>query len=148
MKNMLLAAVLILSATALSANINRLVSGSCGNGRTWWCNTEFNNNGVPVCMMGMGCDGNTYNTCPSGPPPSGGVTSVTVSGGILYITVTSGPAQVTVHDSATGVNQVYDFGTVSSASVSTSTLGTGNFTIVTHSTSIQGLITDAVMITI
>lgn len=55
-----LASILILSTMTLNAGINRVESGPCGNGRQWWSNTEYDDNGKATCVLGMDCSGNSY----------------------------------------------------------------------------------------
>lgn len=138
--------------TVLGMNLyggtNRLVSGNCKNGRTWYANIEFDNQGRYVCANGMDCSGRSYDNCSSGggSAPKMGVIR---NGSMIDITVSNGPAWVTIHSTANGTNLVYDFGLVAtSASVPTSTIGTGDFTVVAQSAFEFGDATDATMLTL
>jgi len=136
----------ILSVT-LYGGTNRLVSGQCTNGRTWFSNIEFDDNGRFVCAYGADCAGRIYNNCPSGggSPKMG----VVVDGGMINISVTNGPAWVTIHNTANGTNVVYDFGLVyTSASVSVELIGDGDFTVTAQSAFEYGDATDATIITL
>ncbi|MBI2793883.1 MAG: hypothetical protein HYX66_04435 [Ignavibacteria bacterium] len=138
-------------ASVSFAGVNRVVSGSCSNGRTWWANNEFDDDGRLTCTTGQDSSGSTYNNCPSGSSGGPTVTAVvSTRAGTLDISV-SGLAWVTVHSTANGTetNLVYNFGIVTSASsVPLSSIGTGNFTVVAQTASEYGTVSDATMIII
>ena len=132
------------------AGTNRVATGQCPNGRTWVSSIEFDDNGTPLCAVGVRCDGSTYNTCsPSKSMPSGPQSSVSISGNQVLVTISSGSGRVTIHSTSEGANLVYDFGVFSgTVSVASSTIGSGSFTIVTHSADEYGLVTDGDMLSL
>lgn len=144
MKSFVLLLFCLLLATASYAGTNRVATGPCANGRTWVSNFEFDDNATPVCAVGVRCDGSTYNTCsPSQSMPSGPKASVSVTGNQLLVTISSGSGRVTIHSTAQDSNLVYDVGVFSgTVSVAVTTLGSGAFTVVTHSADELGLVTD------
>lgn len=128
---LVLATVTGVTSSLFAVPINRVTTGPCSNGRTWISNIEYESTtGDIICISGTRCDGSTYSNCPSGGPTGPQGSTSTIDNGNLVVTVTNGLGRVTVHRASDG-HQVHDFGTVSgSASVPTSSIGSGNYTIV------------------
>jgi hypothetical protein len=143
-----LATMLLSQASHAAVPINRVTTGNCPNGRTWVSNIEYESTtGDIICISGIRCDGSTYTNCPSGGKTGPQGSSTTIDNGNLVVVITGGSARVTVHRASDG-HQVHDFGTVSgSASVPTSSIGSGNFTVAARDPSTD-MVADANMITI
>ena len=100
-------------------------------------------------FVAFNCSGQSYDNCNPPQAPSGPKVTVGVSGGTMTVNVTGGSAFVTVHASTGSGSQVYTFGVVStSASVSTSVLGSGTFTVVACPSADEGYPSDVDQVTI